>query len=129
MKKEEQEIKSRVGIVDFEKRRYPRFRVELPIEYYRIDSSISHPSRTINGSEGGLLIYFSEQMDIGQHLRMKLFFTSGPKLDTIEAMVEVVWTEIHLGEGWGDYRSGVKFIDIFPDDMRKLKNFLMSLSQ
>jgi c-di-GMP-binding flagellar brake protein YcgR len=44
-------------------------------------------------------------------------------------LAEVVWMDIHLGEGWGDYRCGVKFIDISPEDMRKLKNFLMSLLQ
>lgn len=129
MKTEEKETKPRTGIVSFERRRYPRFNVDLPIEYYRIDSSISYTCRAINASEGGLLIYFPEQMDIGQYLKMKLFFVSGPELDTIEVLAEVVWMDIHLGEGWGDYRSGVKFIDISPDDMRKLKNFLMSLSQ
>ena len=129
MKTEEKETKPRTGIVNFERRGHPRFNVDLPVEYYRIDSSISYTCRAINASEGGLLIYFPEQMDIGQHLRMKLFFTSGPELDTIEVVAEVVWMDIHLGEGWGDYRSGVKFIDISPDDMRKLKNFLMSLSQ
>lgn len=129
MKTEEKETKPRTGIVSFERRRYPRFNVDLPIEYYRIDSSISYTCRAINASEGGLLIYFPEQMDIGQHLKIKLFFASGPELDTIEVLAEVVWMDIHLGKGWGDYRSGVKFIDISPDDMRKLKNFLMSLLQ
>jgi c-di-GMP-binding flagellar brake protein YcgR len=36
--------------------------------------------------------------------------------------------EIHLGETWGDYRCGVRFIDIPPDDMTKFKNFLRNLS-
>ena len=129
MKIETQETQSRYGTVNFESRRHPRFNVDLPIEYYRIDSSISYTCRAINTSEGGLLIHFPEQMDIGQHLRIKLFFASGSELDTIEVLAEVVWMDIHLGEGWGDYRCGVKFIDISPEDMRKLKNFLMSLLQ
>src|SRR4030042_778925 len=129
METEEKVTKPRTAIVNFERRIYPRFNVDLPIEYYRIDSSISYTCRVINTSEGGLLIHFPEQMDIGQHLRIKLFFASGSELDTIEVLAEVVWMDIHLGEGWGDYRCGVKFIDISPENMRKLKNFLMSLLQ
>jgi hypothetical protein len=37
--------------------------------------------------------------------------------------------DIHLGKDWGDYRVGVKFLDISPDDLSKLKDFLRSLSE
>jgi c-di-GMP-binding flagellar brake protein YcgR len=128
MKGEEKKPKLRYGTVNFEKRKHPRFNVDLPIEYYRIDSSVSHTGRGLNLSEGGLLIYFPEQMDVSQYLRLKLFFTSGSEMNTIETLVEVVWMDIHLDKDWGDYRCGVKFIDISPEDMTKLKNFLRSLS-
>jgi c-di-GMP-binding flagellar brake protein YcgR len=59
---------------------------------------------------------------------LKLFFSLGSELNTIEVLAEVVWMDIHLGESWGDYRCGVRFIDISPEDMTKLKNFLKSLS-
>jgi hypothetical protein len=64
--KEEKETKPRYGAVNFERRKYPRFNVDLPIEYYRIDSSIGQTGKALNISEGGLLIYFPEQMEIGQ---------------------------------------------------------------
>jgi c-di-GMP-binding flagellar brake protein YcgR len=122
-----EETRPRTAIVNFEKRSHPRFNVDLPIEYYGIDSSIGH-GRAINASEGGLLIYFPERMEIGQHLKLKLFFASGSDLNTIEALVEVVWRDIHLGQARGDYRSGVRFIGISPEDTTKLKIFLRSLS-
>jgi c-di-GMP-binding flagellar brake protein YcgR len=128
MKEGEKEPKSRTGVVNFERRKYPRFSVDLPIEYSRIDSPISHTGRGLNISEGGLLIYFPEKMDLSQYLRLKLFFPLGSKLSTIEVLAEVAWTEIHFGESWGDYRCGVRFIDISPEDMTKLKNFIASLS-
>ena len=128
MKNGEKESKPRTGVVNFERRKYPRFSVDLPIEYSRIDSPISHTGRGLNISEGGLLIYFPEKMDLSQYLRLKLFFPLGSKLSTIEVLAEVAWTEIHLGETLGDYRCGVKFIDISPEDMTKLKKFLSSLS-
>jgi c-di-GMP-binding flagellar brake protein YcgR len=126
--KEEKEVKPRYGTVNFERRKYPRFNIDLPIEYYRIDSSVSHAGRGLNISEGGLLIYFPEKMDLSQYLRLKLFFPLGSELSTIEVLAEVAWTEIHLGESWGDYRCGVRFIDISPEDMTKFKKFLSSLS-
>jgi len=120
--------KHRYGTVNFEKRKHPRFNIDLPIEYYQVDSTTHHNGRAINASEGGLLLYLPEQMEIGQYLTLKLFFTSGSELNTTEMLVKVVWMDIHLGKDWGDYRTGVEFINISPEDMTKLKNFLRSLS-
>ena len=127
MTKEEKETKPRYGTVNFEKRNYPRFNIDLPVEYSRTDLFIKH-GRAINASEGGLLLYLPEQMEIGQPLRLKLFLTSGFELNAIETLVEVVWMDIHLGKDWGDYRTGVRFVEISMEDMGKLKNFLRSLS-
>jgi hypothetical protein len=44
-------------------------------------------------------------------------------------VVEVVWVDIHLGKDWGDFRSGLRFIDISPDNLNRLKTFLRSLSE
>jgi hypothetical protein len=59
---------------------------------------------------------------------MKLFFSSEDKLNAIEMLVEVVWINPPLSEGKQHYRSGVRFINISPDDMTKLKNLSASLS-
>ena len=127
MKKEEKEVKSRYGTVNFEKRKHPRFDVNLPIEYVRSDLVASR-GEALNASEGGLLLYLPEKMEIGQHLSLKLFFSSGSELKTIGTLVKVVWMDIHLGENPGDYRAGVKFVDISPGDLEKLRKFLRSLS-
>jgi c-di-GMP-binding flagellar brake protein YcgR len=126
VKKEGDETKLRYGTVNFEKRKHPRFNLDLPIEYSRTDLFVKH-GRAVNASEGGLLLYLPEQMEIGQHLEIKVFFTSGSKMNTIETLVQVVWIDIHLGEGWGDYRTGVRFVDITPEDLDELKIFLRSL--
>ena len=126
MKRGEEETKPRYGTVSFERRKYPRFHADLPIEYYRIDSSIGHNGEALNISEGGLQIYFPELMGMGQYIRLKLFFPLGSGLNTIEVLAEVVGMDIY--KGWRDYRCGVNFIDVSPRDMTKLKNFLGSLS-
>ena len=127
MRKEERETKPHYGTVNFEKRKHPRFSVDLPAEYNRTDVSIKQGHAT-NASEGGLLLYLPEQIEIGKHLRLKLFFSMGSELHTIETLVEVVWTDIHLGKDWGDYRTGVRFVEISAEHMGKLRNFLRSLS-
>jgi c-di-GMP-binding flagellar brake protein YcgR len=128
MTKEEKESKPRYGTVNFERRKYPRFHVDLPVEYYRIDLSIGHTSKALNISEGGLLLHFPEQMDIGQYIKLKLFFPLGSELNTVEVLAEVVWVDVHLDQGGKDYRCGVNFIDASPEDMTKLKTFLGTLS-
>jgi c-di-GMP-binding flagellar brake protein YcgR len=122
-----QETKSHVGVVNFERRRNPRFSLDLPIEYQLIPPTLRYTGRVLNASEGGLLVYLPQQVEIGQHLIIKLFFASGSHLHSIEVVAEVVWMDIHLGKDWGDYRCGVKFINISSDDRSKLENFLKSL--
>jgi hypothetical protein len=118
---------ARYGTVNFEKRKHPRFSVDLPVEYGRVDLFVDN-GRATNASEGGLLLCLPEQIDIGKHLRLKLFFTMGSELHAVETLVEVVWTDIHLGKDWGDYRTGVRFVEISTEDMSKLKEFLKNLS-
>jgi len=126
--KEEEETKPQYGIVNFEKRRYPRFSVDLPMEYTGRDL-VAKQGRVINVSESGLLVYCAEQMEIGQALRLKLFFPSGSELNMMEIVNKVVWMDVYKEKDWGDYRSGVKFVDISPVDVDKLKSFLVSLPQ
>jgi len=129
METKEEERKSHIGIVNFERRTHPRFNIDLPIEYQLLHSSTIHEGRALNASEGGLLVYFSEKIDIGQLLKVKLFFAMGSKLNSIEMVMEVVWQDLHLGKDWGDYRTGMKFVDIPPESLNRLKNFLRSLSE
>ena len=125
---EKEEIEPRFGVVNLERRIYQRFLVTLQIEYWQNDKSKNRVGRTVDVSEGGLLLHLSEPMEIGQIFELTLFVTSGPDLDSIEALVqvEVVWKDIYLGKD-GDYRIGVRFVDIAAEDMDKLKTFLSTL--
>jgi c-di-GMP-binding flagellar brake protein YcgR len=127
--REPKEAKRHYGVVDFERRRHPRVKISLTLEYFRIDSSLKQTGRTSNASEGGLEIYVSDQLEVGDQLRLKVFFSSGDELKSIDVVAEVVWTDLRLGEAWGEYRSGVKFIKISPEDLQILKDFLMSFTK
>ncbi len=112
-----------------EKRKSTRFNVALPIRYSRTNSLFKY-ARAANASEGGLLICLPEKMGIGQHLALKLFLPVRSGSNMIEAVVQVVWMDIHLRKDWTwDYRTGVRFEDISPRDRAYLKNFLINLEQ
>ncbi len=120
--------KASYGLVNFERRRYPRFSIDLPIEYYRLPSSEKRQARVSNISEGGIMIYVPEKLQIGQQLRVKIFFLAEPNLNAMEVIGEVVWIDLCLEEG-KEYRSGLKFIEVSADDLRRLKNFLHDLAK
>jgi hypothetical protein len=97
----------------------------LPVEYWESDSE-SHPSRTGNVRERGILLYLPEELEIGKNLRLKLFIDTGLDFFPIEALAEVVWKGFPIGDK-GEHRIGVKFIDISEKDIANLRNFLNSL--
>jgi hypothetical protein len=117
------------GFVNFELRRYPRHAVDLPVECCRINSPISHTGRAINASEGGLMVYLPEKVEIGQHLKLMLSVGSKSALDTIDMIAQVVWVDIGSSMPMEDYRVGVMIVDISSTDRLKLKDLLESLSQ
>ncbi len=121
------EMRSRSGGVPPERRRYPRFDVDLPIQY-KIDASTNRSARAMNLSEGGMLIHSTDQMEIGQHLKSKLIFMLGSEMDTIEGDAEVIWRDIYSNRAWGDHRCGVRFHGISPADQNRLKDFLANLA-
>jgi hypothetical protein len=113
----------RFGTANFERRKHPRFSLDLPVEYWESDTSRSHPSRTGDVSEGGILLYLPQEIAIGKTLRLKLFIDSGIDFIFIEALVEVVWKDLPF-EGQEEHRIGVKFVDISEKDRTILKNYL-----
>jgi hypothetical protein len=115
--------------VTSEKRKHPRFNVDLPIKYGRTQLFLKY-ARAVNASQGGLLLRLPEELEIGQHLALKLFFPFHSELNTIKASVRVVWMDLHMRKDWSwDYQTGVRFVDICKEDMTILRNFLINLEQ
>jgi len=123
MKTEQKEVRPRYGIADFERRTYRRFPMRLPIEYYRANSPANRTGHSLDASEGGLQILFPEQVEVGQNLSVKVFFSTDSGLNTIEMVVEVVWINTQLADGEKHYRTGVRFASISPENMTKLREF------
>ncbi len=112
-----------------EKRKFPRSDVDLQVKYSKTNLFFKH-GRAANVSEGGMLICLPEKMDIGHHLVLKLFFPLQSGLNLIEAVVRVVWMDVHLRKDWAwDYRVGVRFEDISESDRSTLKGYLSNIDQ
>ena len=120
------EITPRFGTVNFERRRQPRISTDLPAEYWHTETSENHPARLLNVSEGGVLLYLPEKIEVGENLRVRLFIGPIPELEPIDAFVQVVWNDLHSNEN-GYYRTGIKFVNISPEDMDRLRTFLNTL--
>jgi c-di-GMP-binding flagellar brake protein YcgR len=97
--------------------------MRLPLEYYRANSPANRTGHSLDASEGGLQILFPEQVEVGQNLSVKIYFSSESGLNTIEMVVEVVWINAQLAEGEKHYRTGVRFASISPENMMKLREF------
>ena len=127
MSDEKEWMKPSAKIVNFETRKSPRISVNLPIEYYLVDSSTLRNGKAINASEGGLLVTLPEELETGQHLRITIFVPAFPDKNMVEITSQIVWREIDVDEGPG-HRYGIKIVNISSEDMRNLKNFFKTLS-
>jgi len=128
--KAEKGKKSHYGVYHLERRQYPRFSVNLPFEYYRVDSPEVCSGDTENISEGGLLVYAPERMEVGQRLKAKLYFASvSDPVQSIEVLCEVAWVEEPPNADTKKFPCGVKFVDLREEDAEKLRSFIQALSR
>ncbi len=98
------------GPVNFKKRQYRRFAIDLPVQYRETKISKSQPCRAIDISKGGLQLHVSEKIGVGQNLILRIFIDSSLGSKPLETDVQVVWSGIDQKDG--GYQIGVKFVDI-----------------
>jgi hypothetical protein len=107
-----------------EKRKHPRFYLNLPIEFRVMDSPYLRGAMIINASETGLLIQSPHNLPVGTKLNIAVLFSKGFELANFQVLAEVVWTKIYSNEGRQEYQLGLKFIQILEEDRQKLKHLL-----
>jgi hypothetical protein len=107
-----------------EKRKHPRYYLNLPIEFKVMNDRYVHGAMTVNASETGLLVQSPKNIPVGTKLSIAVLFSQGFQLSNFEMLAEVVWTKIHANEGREGYQSGLRFIHILEEDRQQLKNLL-----
>ena len=112
------------GVLVIERRRYPRYIVELPLNYSHIDGKEKYGGIVANASQGGILVYLPEKIPIGTLLKIEIFYINGLELNNIKAVAKVVWTDLATHESYGEHRYGLEFKFIDEKDFEKLINLL-----
>ena len=118
------------GVLAVERRRYPRYSLEFPLDYSLVDSKTPcNAGLTADASEGGLLVYLPERIEIGTVLKIEIFHSKGSALETIMATTKVVWVDLasrlRSGENW----YGLQFQSIDEENFKKLKALLVEAAK
>ncbi len=119
----------KMGVLAIEKRRYPRYSVELPLDYSRTNERETYGGIVANAGEGGLLVYLPEVMKIGDFLKIEVFYANGLELNSIKAIAKVVWCDLAAKESWGEHRYGLQFESIEERDLERLKILLREVGK
>ncbi len=103
--KEVNALQTAKGVLAIEKRRNPRYAVEFPLDYSMVDGETTYNGcLTSDASEGGLLVYLLERIQIGASLRIEIFYTKDLSLETIRATAKAVWSDLATKEGSREHR-------------------------
>jgi hypothetical protein len=118
-----------------EKRRHPRFFIDLPAEYRDMGDSCLRGAIVVNASEGGFLIETVIDIPLGTELSITLLYPKGFELVNLKVLAKIVWKEpdwkedLKVGRKWKEYRYGLKFTQISDEDRLKLKLLLGGRSE
>ncbi|NIS61059.1 MAG: hypothetical protein GTO13_10255 [Proteobacteria bacterium] len=111
-----------------ERRKYPRFECELPVDCITTESDI-HVGIAANISQGGMLICLHDRVKVGASLRVNLVFNQGFQLKIIGTNAVIVWRNIEHHPFRGRYRYGLRLIGISDSVFTDLKVLLGQLAR
>ncbi|MBM4277127.1 MAG: PilZ domain-containing protein [Deltaproteobacteria bacterium] len=127
--KKEEKALSRRGVLAIEKRKNPRFFVELPLDYSRKGKKIDFGGIVKDASEGGILVYLPEKIDVGELLKIEIYFAKGLELNTVQGVAKIVWADLAARETWREHRYGLEFHSMPKGMIQKLKNLLKDVGE
>jgi c-di-GMP-binding flagellar brake protein YcgR len=120
-------FKSKMGVLAVERRKHPRFSVELPLSYSRVNNKELFGGIVANASGGGVLVYLPERMEIGAVLKIEIFYLNGLELDAVKTIAKVVWSDLANRGSPGEHRYGLEFQYIDEKDYNRLLALLKEI--
>ncbi len=108
-----------------ERRKYPRYDCELPIDCITSDSE-THVGIAANISQGGMLVRLHDRIELGSRLRINLIFIKGFQLKIVRANAVIIWCHVVRHAFWGRYRYGLRLIEL---EERFFSDFMSLLGQ
>ena len=115
---------------DKERRRYPRFSIDLPLEYREINAPLLRGAMVANASKGGFLMESPSDIPVGTELSITVLYPKGFELANFKVTAKIVWKEPYWKEdskrdrSWRGYQYGLEFIQILDEDRWKLSLLL-----
>jgi c-di-GMP-binding flagellar brake protein YcgR len=128
-KTREKKAPSKKGVLAIDRRKHPRFTTELPLDYSRADSKADFGGMVVNASKGGILVYLPERLEIGDKLKVEIFFAKESELNSIQGIAEVVWADLAAIESWGEHQYGLQFQTIDKKHLDKLRFLLKTAGE
>jgi len=122
-------LEARKGIFVIEKRRDPRYNVELPLDYSPINEKEDYHGTIANANEGGILVYLPEQLELGDLFKIKIFFSRNLELTTIQAIAKVVWADSAARKSTGEHRYGLQLQSFYKGDLHKFRGLLREVGK
>ena len=92
-----------------ERRKYPRFQIELPLEFKGQDG-LPRGAVVRNISEGGLLICCIHDMPVGRKLIVGVFFADEHELDQLNGTARIIRKDRHSETDWEGYKYALEFV-------------------
>jgi len=119
------EAQSLKGVFAIERRRHPRCSIEFPLDYSLVHGKTKYNGGlTADASEGGLLVYLPERIEVGAILKIEIFYAKALSLDTIPATSKVVWSDLASKQIERESRYGLQFQSIDEGNLNKLKTLM-----
>ena len=116
-----------ISVCESYQREHPRFSVELPFDYSRVDRVEEYGGFVANASERGLLVYLPEFIEKGTLLRIVIPLAEGSEFNTIKCMAKVVWGSMSAKVAW-KHRYGLELQAFNKGSFDKLKLLLKEVA-
>ena len=107
-----------------DRRQYPRFRLDLPLEHQVMGSPNVFGGIAIDGSEEGFLIFSRKDLPIGTKLKITILFPKEYELTGFEMLAEIIRKDIYNKENQEGYQYGIRFVRISEGDHSQLRRLL-----
>ena len=117
------------GVFAIERRRNPRFHLELPLDYSRITDKENYRGKVADANEGGILVYLPEKFEIGDLFKIKIFLSRQSELTSIEAIAKVVWADSAARKSAGEHRYGLHLQSFYKGDLQKFRELLKEVEK
>ena len=86
------------GYSRHDKRKYPRFCMDWPLDYRMTDGPQAYGGLVMDGSEVGLRIHSIKNLPIGTRLKIAVMFPKGFQMTNFDVLAEIVWKDLYYEE-------------------------------